>query len=459
MRPAGRHAQEPVLLPADSPIRHPVVDDPRAMTRRAWSLAGLHLLLPGSVQLLAGDRRLGRFAIVVWIVAWIAVIVAVVTWLVAPAVLLAIPTTPGGLTTLQIALLAWGLLWLILTVDTIRLIGVGRLLPAARPAVVVLLAAALVVGTGGAAWGAYFAGITRAVTASVFGGQKAQAQAPFAGRFNILLIGGDTDTGSYRAATFSVLSIDESTGASTIIGVPKTLSRLPFPSDSPLKAAFPEGWKAGCAAQTCDLAGLYTTVQIDRRSLYPDATATGSTPGAAAVKDAVDAALGVKIQYTAVFDTHAFADLVDAIGGVDVTVPSAVEAGQRFDADGNIVGTAYTIHAGEQHLSGTRAAAYIRGPLAATDTGAMVRQRIVELAMVKQLNPADLLLKFQSIAAAGSTNIITDIPQDQLGRLAALAVKGRTAPVDTLELNGSVLPKPADPDYAAIQQRVAALIG
>ena len=33
------------------------------MTRRAWWLLGLNLLIPGTAQLLAGSRRWGRFAV------------------------------------------------------------------------------------------------------------------------------------------------------------------------------------------------------------------------------------------------------------------------------------------------------------------------------------------------------------------------------------------------------------
>jgi len=33
------------------------------MTRRAWILVGLNILIPGSAQLLAGNRKLGRFGV------------------------------------------------------------------------------------------------------------------------------------------------------------------------------------------------------------------------------------------------------------------------------------------------------------------------------------------------------------------------------------------------------------
>ena len=48
-------------MSAVSPVRYPDLRDPSVMTRRAWVLVVINLLIPGSAQLLAGNRRLGRF--------------------------------------------------------------------------------------------------------------------------------------------------------------------------------------------------------------------------------------------------------------------------------------------------------------------------------------------------------------------------------------------------------------
>ncbi|WP_214443698.1 hypothetical protein, partial [Mycobacterium tuberculosis] len=45
------------------PLRNPDSADSGLMSKRAWWLVGLNLLLPGSAHVLAGNRRLGRFGL------------------------------------------------------------------------------------------------------------------------------------------------------------------------------------------------------------------------------------------------------------------------------------------------------------------------------------------------------------------------------------------------------------
>lgn len=47
----------------ERPIRTPDLSSPPLMTKRARWLVVLGFLLPGSAQLLAGNRKLGRFGI------------------------------------------------------------------------------------------------------------------------------------------------------------------------------------------------------------------------------------------------------------------------------------------------------------------------------------------------------------------------------------------------------------
>ena len=64
------------------------------MTRRAWWLVGLNLLVPGSAQVLAGSRRLGRFALGATFVGWVLVVAVLVLALVQRGWLLAFLTQP-----------------------------------------------------------------------------------------------------------------------------------------------------------------------------------------------------------------------------------------------------------------------------------------------------------------------------------------------------------------------------
>ena len=83
----------------------------------------------------------------------------------------------------------------------------------------------------------------------------------------------------------------------------------------------------------------------------------------------------------------------------------------------------------------------------------MARQRQIQEAMLAQFNPANVLTKFQAVAAAGAQVVKTDVPQSMLGYFVDLASKTKELPVINLEM---VPPDvdPEDPDYAWIQQTV-----
>ncbi len=135
------------------PRRPPADDEAGRLARRAAPPR------PRSAQVLAGSRRLGRFALGVWLVGWAALLAAVVLGLLLPQVLLTLPTNALGLTVVQLLLAAWASGWLLLTVDTVRLLRLARVAPTGRGVLAGVLALALVVGVGGAGWGAWAAGV------------------------------------------------------------------------------------------------------------------------------------------------------------------------------------------------------------------------------------------------------------------------------------------------------------
>src|SRR5690606_38708825 len=56
------------------PMRNPNLGSRAAMTRRGWWLVILNFLIPGSAQVLAGNRRLGRFGLGATLVLWVVLI-------------------------------------------------------------------------------------------------------------------------------------------------------------------------------------------------------------------------------------------------------------------------------------------------------------------------------------------------------------------------------------------------
>jgi len=216
------------VMTATSPIRTPDLRSTPTMTKRAWWLVGLNLLIPGSAQILAGNRRLGRFGVGATFLLWGLGLVGILVWFVAHTVILSIVTNPIGLTVIQVVLAAYTVLWIVLTLDTLRLTRLIATAPAMRPAIAALSILALAVTAGAAGYGAASAGSARNAVTSIFAGSEMAA--PVNGRYNILLVGGDAgpDRTGLRPDSTSVASIDATTGATTIIGIPRNMEHIQF---------------------------------------------------------------------------------------------------------------------------------------------------------------------------------------------------------------------------------------
>ncbi len=435
-------------MSATGSIRTPDQRSAPTMTKRAWWLVGLNLLIPGSAQLLAGDRRLGRFGVGATFLLWSLVLAGIVVWLVAHSAIISLVTNPVGLTVVQVLLAGYAVLWIVLTLDTLRLTRLVNTLPSVRPAIAGLAILSLVVTAGAAGYGAASAGSARSAVTTIFAGTDMAP--PVNGRYNILLLGGDAgpDRTGLRPDSTSVASIDAATGATTIIGIPRNTEQVQFAKGSPLYGPFPQGYNCG---DLCLIDYLYTYAE-EHPSLYPSAAAAGSSPGIEAMKDASEGVTGLTIQYYALIDMQGFADLVDALGGVTIDVPAALPYGP-------VTATKPygTFPAGSQHMNGALALWYGRSRYMGNDYERMARQRQVQQAIVKQFQPAIILTKFQDIAKAGSQVVKTDVPSGALPGFVDLADKARKLPVTHLELVPPTF-NPAKPDYAKLHAAVTAAI-
>jgi hypothetical protein len=78
-------------------------------------------------------------------------------------------------------------------------------------------------------------------------------------------------------------------------------------------------------------------------------------------------------------------------------------------------------------------------------------------AMLAQMNPQTVLLKFQDIATASQKVVSTDIPQGDLGTLTDLALKARSEKVGSVQFVPPLI-RPAYPDYGLIRSTVASAL-
>jgi len=432
-------------MSSTSPVRYPDTNSPNVMTRRAWVLVLINIFIPGSAQLLAGNRRLGRFGVRSTFVLWALVAIGVLVFFLARTVFITLATNPIVLWVVQAAILFYAVLWIVLTFDTLRLVRLVKVAEGARAFVAGLSVVALVLIGGTAAYGVMVAGVTRSTVGDVFAGTTIEP--PVDGRYNIMLLGGDAgpDRDGLRPDSISVVSIEAATGQATIVGIPRNLEDVPFVAGSPMAEKYPSGFGYdGCEVDVCLINSIYTEVELYSPEMYPDAVANGSQPGIEGMRDAVEGVLGISVQYYALIDMQGFAELIDALGGVTIDVATRLPITDEVDENGQPYSEDVGwIEPGVQLMNGQIALAYARIRAGTTDYDRMGRQRQVQEAILQQFDPANVLTKFQSVAQAGAQVVSTDIPQSMLGFFVELATKSRALPVDSLEL----VPPLVDTEY------------
>ncbi|GAB2552510.1 LCP family protein [Leucobacter ruminantium] len=456
----------------ERPIRYPDTDSAPLMDKRARWLVVLGFLLPGSAQVLAGNRRLGRFGLAATGVALLLLIATLVGLLLFQTATLTVIANSYVLLVVQGLLIAYAVLWLVLGIDTLRLTRIVKVSRGWRAPVAMIAVLLTLVASGGAAWASSLIGASRGVL-DIFAG--APAVEPVDGRYNILLLGVDpgADREGLRPDSISLVSVDAKTGQSVIVGLPRELTDMPFPETSPMAPVYPEGY---CDEvnnyEVVDGGGYYcyTTGNLNSmiteleasgspsyEGMYADAVSKGSTPGIEATKDAVTGATGLQVQFYVLIDMEGFSSLIDALGGVTVNVEQPIPLnGYEDPATGAWVDGDAFLEPGEQHLDGQTALLFarVRHGLANGDYDRMAHQRELQRAILAQMKPANVLLRFQDIAKSGASVVQTDIPESMLGRFASLATKAKEHQPVTVELVPPTV-DPSLPDYAQIQQMVA----
>ncbi|MDQ5861685.1 MAG: LCP family protein [Actinomycetota bacterium] len=411
------------------PVRYPSSASVPVRTKRGFALVLMTLLVPGSAQIVAGDRKLGRIALRVTLSAWALLAVTLLLLAVNRSLLVNILTNQFASLVIILVLVALALGWAFLFINTLRLIRPVLLAPAARPAVGIALVLALVLSSGTLGYAAYLLNVGRNAIGSIFA--AGPSIDPVDGRYNFLMMGGDAgdDRTGRRPDSLSVLSVDAKTGQTAIISVPRNLQNAQFSEGSPMRQVYPDGYDCGDA---CLINAINTEVTNEHADLYPGV----ADPGAQATLEAVSGTLGITVQAYVLVDMDGFAKLIDAMGGI------RIKAGGWVPMSGDMIDEANGIHgmplgwiaAGDQHLDGFHALWYGRSREFVDDYARIQRQQCVQQAMLKQLDPATLLAKFEDIASAGTKVVDSNISSSQLGSFVDLAMKAKGQEVKRLTI-------------------------
>jgi len=221
-------------------------------------------------------------------------------------------------------------------------------------------------------------------------------------RINILLTGIDSSENRNHALTDTliVVSVDPDTGEVSMVSFPRDIARFPQPDGSTFKGK---------------INSLMTFA-----AKHPDQYPKGGLP---TLIDDLGYLLGVPIHYYAAVDLAGFARLIDAVGGVDVNNPKAInDPGYGGWTNGKV---GFRLSAGNHHLDGETALAYARSRKGSGDndfTRARRQQQLL-LALRARLTDPALLPQLPAIIDAGAGTVRTNFPQDRIGEMLEIGQK------------------------------------
>jgi LCP family protein required for cell wall assembly len=243
-------------------------------------------------------------------------------------------------------------------------------------------------------------------------------------RLNILLLGTDAAPGREAVLTDVILlvSIDPVDETAVMISVPRDTGYVPLP-DASLYAdgLYPD-----------KVNGLMATASRRAEEWCPDLDQDPSGCGLRTIEESIGLYLGVEIHHYALIDMAGFADLIDALGGVELCLPGRL-VDPEFDGslENEEVLEPLILPAGCHHYNGIDALAYARSrkgwiempdgeQVPQSDFTRSERQQQLLLVLRRELAQADTFLELPGVLSAISRTVSTDFPRDRAGELASL---------------------------------------
>ena len=423
-------------------------------------------LVPGAGLVAAGRRRSGGLLLGLTALVLAGAVVLALSGDAMRRVL-AVAVQPRALAVAAGALAVVGAVWCLTIAITAWGARPVRPTAAQRGLGVALVAALCVAVAAPSSVGVRYALIQRDLVTSLFTGNDAAGSSPVEGaavpvagnnpwagvpRVNMLLLGSDAgaDRVGVRTDSMIVASIDTTTGDTVLFGLPRSLQKVPFPASNPLRAVWPNGFNCG---DQC----LLNAVWDQAATVHPELFPGDPNPGLTTTRDVIGEVLGLRIDSYTTIDLNGFKSLVDAMGGVDVTVPRRIPIGGGKSLRGNQLRIFGYIEPGEQHLNGYQALWFARSRQGSDDYDRMGRQRCMVTSLLDQANPAQLLSRYPQLASVAKTNISTDIRQQDLGAWVTLVQQIQRGKIRSLPFTNKVI-STVNPNFEAIRALVTKAI-
>ncbi|HLS32954.1 MAG TPA: LytR family transcriptional regulator, partial [Brevibacterium sp.] len=151
------------------PVREPRHLDAPRRDVRGWVLLAATMVMPGSVQSFFRTRG-SRIPLVITLLTWLLVVVALAVVLIRRQFAFTLATNPFILTFLLALLIVAGANWVLCLLDTVRRVRLHTLSRRARKRFLAAATVALLVVTGGTAYGSFMMNSQRELMSELFAG-------------------------------------------------------------------------------------------------------------------------------------------------------------------------------------------------------------------------------------------------------------------------------------------------
>jgi LCP family protein required for cell wall assembly len=199
---------------------------------------------------------------------------------------------------------------------------------------------------------------------------------------------GDAANGGLLTDTIMLLSLDRSTGRAALVSIPRDLT-----------------------IRVTDA----KTEKINSAYIYN---------GVGGTKKLFSRILGVGVDNVVIVDFNAFQSVVDALGGITVTLDKPFEESQQWAGESEYV---FSLPAGANNLTGEQALYYVRSRYGTSDFDRSRRQQQVMLAIKNKVQGLNLMaepIKALQLVTTVRKHIETDLDILDLGTIKELMMQG-----------------------------------